>query len=113
MAAGTPVLISEAPALVEVAGGAALSVPLTELVDGLRQVLDDEALRARLRTAGPRRAADFSWQRSAEILWRAYAPTPETGGDRRRVEGGIDRLEETARERRWASRPRRRDGSPR
>ncbi|MCU1586685.1 MAG: glycosyl transferase group 1 [Frankiales bacterium] len=79
MAAGTPVLISQAPALVEVAGGAALSVPLTDLVDGLRQVLDDEPLRARLRAAGPRRAADFSWHRSAEILWRAYSQLRETG----------------------------------
>ena len=40
---------------------------------------DDEVLRSRLREAGPRRAADFSWQRSAEILWRAYGQLQETG----------------------------------
>ncbi|MCW2545426.1 MAG: glycosyltransferase [Frankiales bacterium] len=79
MAAGTPVLISQAPALVEVAGGAALSVPITELVDGLRQVLEDEPLRERLRAAGPLRAADFSWQRSAEQLWRAYRQLGDFG----------------------------------
>lgn len=79
MAAGIPVLISQAPALVEVAGGAALSVPIPDLVEGLRQVLDDEPLRERLRSAGPVRAADFSWERSAETLWRAYRELPETG----------------------------------
>lgn len=73
MSVGTPVLTSTAPALVEVAGGAALSVPLPDLVDGLRQVLEDEALRERLRAAGPARAAAFTWEGAAEQLWRAYA----------------------------------------
>lgn len=79
MAAGTPVITSDAPALVEVGGGAALSVPLAELGDGLRQLLDDTALQDRLRQAGPVRAADFSWERSAEKLWRAYRQLPERG----------------------------------
>lgn len=79
MAAGTPVLTSDTPALVEVAGGAALAVPLPELVDGLRQVLDDAGLRARLREAGPRRAADFSWEKTAKSMWRAYAQLGERG----------------------------------
>ncbi len=65
MAAGLPVLTSDAPALVEVAGGAALAVPLDELVDGLRTVLTDDALRARLRREGPVRAAAFTWAGAA------------------------------------------------
>lgn len=73
MSLGTPVLTSDAPALVEVAGGAALAVPLAELRDGLHAITTDEALRARLREAGPRRAAAFSWGNAAETLWRAYA----------------------------------------
>jgi glycosyltransferase involved in cell wall biosynthesis len=73
MAAGTPVLTSDAPALVEVGAGAALAVPLEQLPDGLAQVLDDGALRARLAAAGPVRAADFSWDAAAAQLWRAYA----------------------------------------
>ena len=72
MAAGIPVLTSDAPALVEVAGGAALAVPLSDLVDGLRQITTDEALRARLQVAGPVRAAHFTWEKAAEQLWRAY-----------------------------------------
>ncbi len=76
MAAGTPVLTSDAPALVEVAGGAALAVPHTDLVDGLRQVLDDAALRDRLRTAGPARAATYTWANAARALWNAYGEVP-------------------------------------
>jgi glycosyltransferase involved in cell wall biosynthesis len=80
MSLGTPVLTSDAPALVEVAGGAALAVPLAELRDGLQQITGDEALRARLRRDGPRRAADFSWVNAAETLWRAYLDLSRTGG---------------------------------
>lgn len=77
MAAGTPVLTSDAAALVEVAGGAALAVPLGDLGDGLRQITQDEALRARLRTAGPRRAAGFTWEGAATQLWRAFGELHE------------------------------------
>jgi len=73
MAAGVPVLTSDAAALVEVAGGAALAVPLGHLVEGLRQILGDETLRARLRVDGPARAGTYTWQGAAEQLWRAYA----------------------------------------
>lgn len=72
MSLGTPVLTSDAPALLEVAGGAALAVPLAELREGLRQITTDEALRQRLREAGPRRASSYSWESAAETLWRAY-----------------------------------------
>ncbi len=76
MAAGTPVLTSDAAALVEVAGGAALSVPLGDLVDGLRQITGDAVLRARLSAAGPVRAAAFTWDGAAAQLWRAYRNLP-------------------------------------
>jgi glycosyltransferase involved in cell wall biosynthesis len=76
MALGVPVLTSDAPALVEVAGGAALAVPLVDLREGVRRLLDDGALRARLRSAGPERATAFSWDSSAERLWAAYADLP-------------------------------------
>ena len=73
MAAGTPVLTSDAAALVEVAGGAALAVPLAELAEGLRQVTNDAVLRRRLRLDGPARAASFTWDGAASSMWRAYA----------------------------------------
>jgi glycosyltransferase involved in cell wall biosynthesis len=78
MSFGTPVLTSDAPALVEVAGGAALAVPLAELRDGLQQITGDESLRSRLRRDGPRRAADFSWVNAAETLWRGYLDLSRT-----------------------------------
>ena len=73
MSFGTPVLTSEAPALVEVADGAALAVPLDALAEGLRRIVGDEALRDRLRAAGPLRAAAFTWDGAADALWAAYA----------------------------------------
>jgi glycosyltransferase involved in cell wall biosynthesis len=77
MSLGTPVLTSDAPALVEVAGGAALAVPLAELRDGLREITTDEGLRQRLREAGPRRASSYTWEGAAETLWRAYGDLQE------------------------------------
>ena len=79
MAAGTPVLTSNAAALVEVGAGAALAVPLVDLVDGLRQITSDEALRARLSRAGPVRASAFTGDGAAASLWRAYRDLPERG----------------------------------
>jgi len=78
MAAGVPVLTSTAPALVEVAGGAALSSGLgpSELAEALRRIVEDELLRRDLVVAGLRRAADFSWERAATTLWAAYADLP-------------------------------------
>jgi glycosyltransferase involved in cell wall biosynthesis len=72
MAAGTPVLTTDVPALVEVAGGAALAVPREALGEGLRSVLDDAALRARLAQEGPLRAAKYTWEDAARTLWAAY-----------------------------------------
>jgi glycosyltransferase involved in cell wall biosynthesis len=68
MACGAPVVTSTAEALVEVAGDAALfAAPErpSELADRLERVLDDPAVRERLRAAGPVRAAAFTWDRAA------------------------------------------------
>ena len=71
MATGTPVLTSDATALPEVAGGAAVLVdPLsvTSIADGLVRLLDDEVLRTRCREAGLVRAAELTWTAAAERL---------------------------------------------
>jgi glycosyltransferase involved in cell wall biosynthesis len=76
MAAGVPVLSSDAPALVEVGGGATLVVPRDDpkaLAVALRSLLDDEPLRARLAAGGPPRAARFGWAQAARALWPVYA----------------------------------------
>ncbi len=75
LACGTPVLASTDPALVEVAGGAALHVdPLSvdAIAAGLQRILTDTALRARLRVEGPVRASAYSLERMAQAAWHGY-----------------------------------------
>jgi glycosyltransferase involved in cell wall biosynthesis len=71
MAAGAPVVASNAPALVETCGGGAVHVDATD-VDGLAgaiaRVASDDALRGALRDAGLRRARAMTWERSALAL---------------------------------------------
>ena len=73
MAVGTPVVTSDAPALVEVGGGAARVTPLDPgaLAKALAEVADDEVLRSRMAAAGRERAAAFSWDGAAQRLWTA------------------------------------------
>lgn len=73
MAAGTPAVTSDAPALVEVGGGAAVVSPLepAALADALAEVVGDDALRARLAEAGRTRAAAYTWDGAADVLWSA------------------------------------------
>jgi glycosyltransferase involved in cell wall biosynthesis len=76
MACGTPVLAANVASLPEVAGDAALLVdPRDEaaLAAALERGLTDPALRARLRTAGPPRAATFTWDRCAAATLAVYA----------------------------------------
>jgi glycosyltransferase involved in cell wall biosynthesis len=74
MACGAPVLCCDTSSLPEVVGEAALRVAPTPdaLAGGLRRLLADAALRAELRAAGPRRAALFSWKRTAEASLAVY-----------------------------------------
>jgi glycosyltransferase involved in cell wall biosynthesis len=75
MACGTPVITSNAPALVEVTGDAALHVEATS-VDAIRnamlRVRDDETLRDQLARRGRERARQFTWRRCAELTREAY-----------------------------------------
>ena len=67
-AAGLPVLTSDVSSIPEVAGDVALSVdPRDEqaIADGLRQLFEDEDLRAMLSAAGLTRAARFTWEATA------------------------------------------------
>lgn len=66
---GKPLLTSATGATAEVAGGAARLVDpydVDSIAEGLRDVLLDEGLRTRLREAGPKRAAEFTWERCAD-----------------------------------------------
>ena len=70
MASGTPVVAVPDPALVEVAGDAAVVVQESALADGIRRALDEAGP---LRAAGLARAATFSWERTAAATVRVYA----------------------------------------
>ncbi|HEY0736887.1 MAG TPA: glycosyltransferase family 1 protein [Herpetosiphonaceae bacterium] len=69
MSVGTPVVTSDAGALVEVAGDAALIVPatdVTQMAEALVRISQDEPLRAELRAKGLARAQNFSWRAAAK-----------------------------------------------
>ncbi|GLY52860.1 glycosyltransferase family 1 protein [Lentzea sp. NBRC 102530] len=73
MAAGVPVVHSDDPALVEVAGGAGTVVrrgDLASLTEGLRAVLADPRHTVE---AGITRASEFTWEKTAQSVWRAHA----------------------------------------
>jgi glycosyltransferase involved in cell wall biosynthesis len=76
MAAGTAVVHSDAPALVEVGGGAGRVVPRDSprlLAEVLREVAEDETLRAQLVAAGRTQAEKFTWSAVSEAVWGLYA----------------------------------------
>ena len=75
MARGVPTVVSSASSLPEVAGAAALSVdPLSmdRLTQAVTRVLTDPEEAGRLAEAGRRRAAEFSWERTARETLAAY-----------------------------------------
>lgn len=75
MACGTPVLCSDAPALPEVVGDAAITLPPTDVnawADALTKVLRDRNLRQTLRQKGLERAKQFSWERTARLTLSAF-----------------------------------------
>ena len=72
MACGTPVVVADTSSLPEVVGDAGLIVPAAS-PDAWRQALEavagDADLAADLRGRGILRAAEFSWERSADLTW--------------------------------------------
>jgi glycosyltransferase involved in cell wall biosynthesis len=75
LACGTPVITSTASSLPEVAGDAALLVDPEDtaaLADAIGRLLAEPALAARLREAGPRQAARFSWPGTAAATIAVY-----------------------------------------
>jgi glycosyltransferase involved in cell wall biosynthesis len=75
MSIGTPVLGSSAPAVREITGDAALHPDPSshsDLVRHMRELAQDETLRARLIQAGQQRAREFSWERCARSTLAVY-----------------------------------------
>jgi alpha-1,3-rhamnosyl/mannosyltransferase len=75
MACGVPVLASNVSSLPEVVGDAGLLVDPSDvdaIAQGMVRLWDDEALRRDLSARGLRRAAGFSWERTARQTLTAY-----------------------------------------
>lgn len=75
MACGVPVACSNTSSLAEVVGDAALTFDPTNvdvIADALNRLLADADLRADLRQRGLRRAAQFSWERTARQTLELY-----------------------------------------
>jgi glycosyltransferase involved in cell wall biosynthesis len=74
LACAVPAVSSNAGSLPEVAGDAALLVEPSDeaLADGIKRLLGDDGLRNQLRERGPRRAAQFTWTRTAQLTVEAY-----------------------------------------
>ncbi|MEO0481242.1 MAG: glycosyltransferase family 1 protein [Planctomycetota bacterium] len=71
---GLPTLVADRGSLPEVTGDAALHTELDEpsVARALDRLWKDEVLRERLRSAGPQRAASFTWDKAAEATLQSY-----------------------------------------
>lgn len=75
MACGVPVLTSGAASLPEVTGDCAVIVDpydIKSIATGLYKLYKDKDLRSRLSHEGIERAKEFSWERSAGLLYNIY-----------------------------------------
>jgi glycosyltransferase involved in cell wall biosynthesis len=80
MACGAPVIASRIPSLAEVTGAAALLFApesVAELTAAIQAVLSSESMRQTLTDAGTKRAAEFSWTRTARLTKEVYATAIE------------------------------------
>lgn len=71
-AAGVPLVASNTTSLPEVCGDAALSVDpadVAQIADAMARLSADDALCEALRQKGSDRVAQFSWDRTAKLLW--------------------------------------------
>ena len=82
MSCGAPVACSNRTSLPEVVGDAALTFDpenVRDMVEAMRRILTDDALRADLRTRSLQRATQFSWHRAAKETISVYEETYARG----------------------------------
>ena len=75
MACGAPVVTSNVTSLPEVVGDAGITVDPTDvpaLANALSRVLCDAGLHGEMRRKSLQRAAQFTWQRTAELTIESY-----------------------------------------
>ena len=82
MACGTPVIASNTASMPEVLDSAGMLIDPADGQAWTRAIVDvatNEQTRERLRTAGLRRAAQFTWARTAKLTLEAYRRVLESG----------------------------------
>ena len=75
MACGTPVVTSNVPSLKEISGDAAVFVNPMNTEDisiGILKLLSDNDLRKSLKEKGLKRAANFTWEKTAQETAKVY-----------------------------------------
>lgn len=78
MQCGTPVITSNVTSLPEIAGKAALTVDpynIQEIAQAMIKLVRQPEARAELIAEGQHRKNEFSWDRSADLLWRSIEKT--------------------------------------
>jgi glycosyltransferase involved in cell wall biosynthesis len=76
MAQGTPVITSTGTSTEELAAGTGIIVDPSDIdaiAEAMGRVLDDDALAARMGSAGLERAAEYTWEATAALVRDAYA----------------------------------------
>jgi glycosyltransferase involved in cell wall biosynthesis len=77
MACACPVVTSDVSSMPEIAGGAAILADPHDADSIARSILEGVSSASRLRTAGIRRAQDFTWASTAEATLDAYREVAE------------------------------------
>jgi glycosyltransferase involved in cell wall biosynthesis len=75
MSCGVPVLVSSSASLPEVTGDCAVIVDaysVQSIADGIGKLYENRDLCRKLSESGIRRAEQFSWKNSAEMLYNIY-----------------------------------------
>lgn len=75
MACGTPVVVSDAPALKEVAQGAGLVIPATDVESwamAIDRLAQDQVLRQDLSARGIEKSRQYTWKRTAALTAKTY-----------------------------------------
>jgi glycosyltransferase involved in cell wall biosynthesis len=75
MACGTPVITSNISSMPEFVGDAVILVPPNDpaaLLEAIQRVLSDESFRQRLILDGPKQAANFTWEHTAQKTLAIY-----------------------------------------
>ena len=78
MKCNTPILTSNVTSLPEVGSDAAIYVnpeSIKEIAEGMNKLYTDKNLRAELIENGQKRLKNFSWEKSAQLLWDCIQKT--------------------------------------